>query len=101
MMNCNVSAIDAQHMDEYAASEDSILPMTLVRSGIPSERECAALDSIYQTAAMVPWVQTLGESDDVPQATDLNTALRYCLRDDRRALWTRGLLVQVSLYIHV
>jgi hypothetical protein len=78
-----------------AAAEDSILPMTLVQLEYPSQHEAVALETLYQTAAQTPWVVRLGESPNVPQATDLETALQH----GQGGRWTRGLLVQVRLLV--
>ena len=83
--------MDADVRGHSAGAEDCILPMNLVQLEYPSEHETHALELLYQAAAQAPWVLSLGDSPDVPQATDLATALEH----GEKGRWTRGLLVQV------
>jgi hypothetical protein len=76
--------------DQAVSPDDSILPMTLVHMDYPSEAEADALTSLYQTAAQAPWVLRIGNAPNVPQPTDLDTAIKY----GSAGRWTRGLLVQ-------
>lgn len=77
-----------------SAAEDSIVPMTLVSLEAPTQQEAEALETLYQTAAQTAWVLRLGDCQDVPQATDLETAMRH----GQAGRWTRGLLVQARPY---
>ena len=77
-----------------SAAEDSIVPMTLVSLESPTQQEAEALETLYQSAAQTAWVLRLGDCQDVPQATDLETAMRH----GQAGRWTRGLLVQARLH---
>jgi hypothetical protein len=80
---------------DSAHAEDSILPMNLVHVEYPSQREAAALEKLYQSAAQTSWVLRIGDSTDVPQATDLATAVKH----GSMGRWTRGLLVQARPFL--
>ena len=80
---------------DVAGVEDSILPMSLVQNEL-TDRESMALQQLYQDAAHAYWVERIGQSDAVPQATDLETATQLGVQ----GCWTRGLLVQVRCALH-
>jgi hypothetical protein len=83
-------------LDQGAAPDDSILPMTLVHMDYPSDAEADALTNLYQNAAQSVWVLRIGNAPNVPQPTDLDTAIKF----GSAGRWTRGLLVQVCQAHH-
>lgn len=74
-------------------ADDSILPLPLMQGDCPTDTETRALEHLYQSAAQEQWVLNIGDMPDVPQSTDIATAVQHANNDS----WTRGLLVQVCL----
>ena len=74
-----------------AHSDDSILPIALIPGDCPTDEDSKALEHLYQSAAQEQWVLSIGDTPNVPQSTDIGTAVQHGSRGN----WTRGLLVQV------